>query len=97
MVTTDRYTKLTRGIPVGNITSTHGSIAFFEAWIISFDIPTHVLMDNKVQFTRKLFAALCTMLVVEHLKTTAYRAQTNGHRTIVTRLRHRVIENHRNC
>lgn len=52
------------------------------------------------QLTSKVFALLCTMLAVKHLKITAYHRQTNGYverynSTKVTRLQHYVAKKQR--
>lgn len=95
---TNRYKKPTRVVTAGSTTATHVINVFFESCFILYGIPTHILTNNRVLFTSKLFARQCTMLVVKHLTTTASLPQTNGqvesyNRTIVTRLRNYGAEN----
>lgn len=61
--------------------------------MISYGIPAYVSVNHKVQFTSEIFAALCTMLSVRHLKTALYHLETSGrvswyNHTIVNRLQH---------
>lgn len=69
----DRYSKLTHAIPPSKTTYTHIANLFFNHWIVLYVIPTHLLTDTNVQLTNKHFAALCNLLGVKHLTTTAYR------------------------
>lgn len=99
-VITGRYSKLTRAIPTGHVTSTNVAYIVFNDWVIPYGIPTYILTDNGTQLTSKSFATLCTHLGTKQLTTTAYHPQTNGqveryNKTIVTRLRHYVAKNQR--
>lgn len=66
----DRYSKLTQASPTDITSSDHVANVFFDSWIFPYFISTYVLSDNIMQFTSKLFATLCTLLVVKHLTAT---------------------------
>lgn len=90
IVMTGRYLKHTRETSAGKISSPHIANVLFDSWIVSYAIPNHVRTEYGVQFTIKLFATLYAILVLRHLKTTAYDPWTSGlvegyNPTIVTR------------
>lgn len=94
---TDRYTELTRAIPVTNTTVPHVAAICLDHWIMPFGIPTYLLTDNGSQIVGKFFATLCAFLGTKHLSTTAYHRETNlqterYNKTIIARLRHYVAE-----
>jgi len=97
IVITDRYSKLTRAIPVASITAPHVASIFVDHWVIPYGIPEQILSDNGKQFVSKFFAALCAFLGAKLTTTTAYHPQCNGqteryNKTIIARLRHYVDE-----
>lgn len=102
IVMTDRVSKLTRAMQTVKTSSPHVANVFSDSRIVFYSITAHVVTDNGVRFTTKLYAMLCTMLGVEHLTTTAYYHQTNEQAKqnickIETRLWHYVAENQNDC
>ena len=101
LVMTDRFTKLTRSIPLRTTTASVVASAFLDHWVYPYGAPRYVLTDNGPQFAAKFFDAVaCALLGVRHYLTTAYHPQTNGqterfNRTLVARLRHYVEEHQR--
>ena len=100
LVITDRFSKLSRAVPLVRINSTSVVRAFLENWAYPYALPETLLSDNGTQFTSKFFEEICTTLGVKHLTTTTYHPQANGqveryNRTLVARLRHYVAENQR--
>ena len=98
LVITDRFTKLTRAVPLGSTKAPAVAQAFLENWVYVYGAPNFLLTDNGPQFVAKFFEAVCALLGVRHFMTTAYHPQTNGqterfNRTILDRLRHYVAEN----
>lgn len=72
-------------------------VSLLDKWIILYDIPTRVLMDNGTQFFKKFFQSLRTFFESKHLKTTAYRPQSDEkverfNERNVARLRHYMVE-----
>lgn len=84
-------------MPDGKTSSFQVKGLLFNSWTYPYDIRAYVLTDGGVQFTSKFFAALCTMLDVKCLTTTAFHHQTNAqieeyNCTIVTRRQHYVAK-----
>lgn len=85
---------------MANIAATHVTKLFLESWIIPYSMPPHDPPGDGGQFTRKLFATLCSMLGFKHMTATAYHPQNSGQverhiLMIVIRLRNYDAENHR--
>lgn len=102
IVMTARYSKLRRAVLTGKTSSTHVASMLFDYWIVPYGMCVYVLTNNGVKFTRNLFATLCNMLGVKHITKTSFHPQTNRKveqydHTIVTQLRHYVVENHKDC
>ena len=96
-VITDRYSKLTRAIPMSKISGYTAAKAFCDNWIFVYGPPRSVLSDNGKQFNSKFFQRVCKILGVQNLFTTAYHPQTTGqterfNRTILSALRHYVAD-----
>jgi transposase InsO family protein len=92
LVITDRFSKLTRTIPLRTITAHSVAEAFCTHWVFAYGPPRYLLTDNGAQFTAKFFLAVCVELGIDKVFTTAYHPQTNGqverfNRTIVNALR----------
>ena len=98
LVITDRFSKLTRSIPLRTTTASVVANAFLDNWVYVSGAPRYVLTDNGPQFAAKFFDAVCALLGLRHYLTTAYHPQSNGqterfNRTLVQRLRH-YVEGH---
>mgnify|MGYP003561719933 FL=1 len=92
LVITDRFSKLTRTVPLRTITALVVAKAFCDAWVFSYGPPRYLLTDNGTQFNAKFFLAVCRELGIAKIFTTAYHPQTNGqverfNRTIINSLR----------
>ena len=55
LVITDRFTKLTRVMPLRNITAYNVAVAFNENWIFAYGPPEAVISDNGKKFANKSF------------------------------------------
>ena len=100
LVITDRFSKLTRVVPLKSITAYQVAKAFVTHWVVCYGAPAHLLSDNGSQFTSKLFLHVCSELKIRNAFTTTYHPQTNGqaerfNRTILTGLRAFVSEHPR--
>ena len=96
LVITDRFTKLTRVIPLRKITAYNVTVAFFEHWIFPYGPPECVISDNEKQCAAKFFQAVCEQLGISNVFTSTYHPQTNGqveryNRTILAMLRNYVM------
>jgi transposase InsO family protein len=97
LVLTDRFSKLTRTVPLRTTSAFVVAKAFCDHWVFVYGPPRYVLTDNGPQFTAKFFLAVCRELGIDKVFTTAYHPQTNGqverfNRTIVNSLRGYVAE-----
>jgi RNase H-like domain found in reverse transcriptase/Integrase zinc binding domain/Integrase core domain len=91
----DRFSKLTRALPVQNVTAETVAIAFFNECRSMYGIPLVLLSDNGPQFASRFFQAVCATVGVEQLFTSTYHPQTNGqverfNRTVLEKLKHYV-------
>jgi hypothetical protein len=92
LVISDRFSKLTRTVPLRTITAIGVAKAFCDAWVFLYVPPRYLLTDNGMQSKAKVFLAVCRKLVIAKIFTTAYHPQTNGqverfNRTIINSLR----------
>ena len=92
LVMTDRFSKLTRTVPLRTTTALVTAKAFCEHWVFCYGPPRYVLSDNGPQFAAKFFQAVCRELGIEKVFSSAYHPQTNGqverfNRTILNSLR----------
>ncbi len=85
----DRTTRWPEAIPLNNIAAADCAAALFTGWIQRFGVPTVITSDRGAQFTSTLWAALCSLLSINHIKTTAYHSQSNG---LVERFHRRLKE-----
>ena len=100
-VITDRYSKLTRAIPMKETTAPFMAATLLNNWIIPYGIPNSILSDNGPQFVAEFWKTTLAILGINHKTTTSYHPQTNGqaeryNKTIVSRLRHYVSEHQDN-
>ena len=101
LVLTDRFSKLTRTVPLTNVSTPTVAKAFCEHWVFAYGPPVYLLTDNGSQFASKFFVDVCTILGIKQLFTTTYHPQTNGqaerfNRTLLQALRNYVAEHQRN-
>ena len=74
----DRYSKVTQAVPLRTIYAHDVAHAFFKHWILPYGVPLLVLSDNGSQFAAKFFQAVCAVLGIKQLFTSAYHPQCNG-------------------
>ncbi|CDF40411.1 unnamed protein product [Chondrus crispus] len=97
LVISDRFSKMTRAIPLKSITSMTVARAFVENLIYPYRPPAYLLSDNGGQFASKFFQKICQIMGIGNLFTAAYHPQTNGpverfNQTILSGIRHYVME-----
>ena len=98
LVIVDRFTKLTRVVPIPNQDAETVVSAFLDTWVASYGPPDTLLTDNGPQLTSVHFRGVVGMLGIRHITSTTYHPQTQGqveryNRTIVAQLR-TYIEDH---
>ena len=62
LVMTDRFSKLTKVVPLKKITAHTVAQAFLVHWCFNYGLPAVLLSDNGSQFTAALFKTVCTEL-----------------------------------
>lgn len=97
---TDRYSKLTRTVPLNRITAENVAQAFISHWVFTYRAPVKILSDNGGQVTSRFFFAKYQIHSIESVLTTAYRPQTNAqverfNRTLASTLQHYLTDNKR--
>jgi hypothetical protein len=85
----DRTTRWPEAIPLSGIAAADCAAALFFGWIQRFGVPSVITSDRGAQFTSSLWSALCSVLSISHVKTTAYHPQSNG---LVERFHRRLRE-----
>ncbi len=78
LMLTDRYSKLTKSVPMKSISAEAVAKAFTAEWALTYGPPKDLLSDNGSAFNSKFFASVCTILNVRNKFTTTYHPQTNG-------------------
>lgn len=78
LIVTNRYSKCTTVIHIGEITWTNLAPIFLDNWIFVYGIPNYVLSDNSLQLLSKFLTTLFLFEISGELNTTASRPQTNG-------------------
>ncbi|KAG5862184.1 hypothetical protein JTB14_015847 [Gonioctena quinquepunctata] len=83
----DALTKYVEAFPMEDQKAPTVARTFVKGIILRHGTPRQVLTDLGTNFTSKMMEEMCQILRIQHLKTTAYRPQTNGalerfHRTL---------------
>ena len=78
LVISDRFTKLTKTVPLKGISAAEVAKAFVDHWVFNYGAPKELLADNGKCFTARFFQDVCRILNVHNMFTTTYHPQTNG-------------------
>ena len=78
LVISDRFTKLTRVVPLKSTKAAEIARTFVNEWVFSYGPPKELLSDNAQYFSSKFFQSVCKILNVENQFTTTYHPQANG-------------------
>jgi len=97
LVICDRFTKLTRAIPLREATALTVASACIDTWFAAYGIADTVLTDNGPQFSLVEYQGILDLLGIASNYTSPYHPQTNGqveryNRTLVRQLRFYVAE-----
>ena len=97
LVITDRFSKLCQVVPLRSTEAFACAVAFVEHWVYKFGSPARLISDNGPQFVSRFFKAVCRLIGVKTVPTTAYHPETNGqteryNRSLLAMLRHYVGE-----
>jgi hypothetical protein len=74
----DRISHWPEAITFADTTTVDCANALFQGWVSRFGVPAVITSDSGAQFTSSLWAALCSLLNIQHNQTTAYHPQSNG-------------------
>jgi transposase InsO family protein len=74
----DRTSRWPEAIPIAATTTVDCANALFQGWVSRFGVPAVITSDRGAQFTSSLWAALCSLLNIQHNQTTAYHPQSKG-------------------
>ncbi len=74
----DRTSRWPVAIPIAATTTVDCANALFQGWVSRFGVPAVITSVRRAQFTSSLWAALCSLLNIQHNQTTAYHPQSNG-------------------
>ncbi len=74
----DRTSRWPEAITFAATTTVDCANALFQGWVSRFGVPAVRTSDRGAQFTSSLWAALCSLLNIQHNQTTAYHPQSNG-------------------
>ena len=68
----DRTMRWAEAVPLQSTYAAACACALFRGWILRFGVPAVMTSDRGTQFTSSLWAALCSLLGIQHVQTTAY-------------------------
>lgn len=94
MVITDRFSKLTRAVPMGRVKSIDCASVLLDYWIAAYGLPDRILSDGGPQFTAKFWSQVCNLLSVEPKITTMSRPQTDGQTERFNRTMGRILDHY---
>ena len=88
----DRSTRWPEAAPVADTSARGIATVFIQHWVGRFGVPDALTSDRGPQFTSSVWAAVCSLLNIQHITTTAYHLRANGmlkrfHRRLKTALR----------
>ena len=78
LVVSDRFSKLTKTIPLKSVSAEEVARAFTNEWVFNYGKPRTLLSDNGTCFTSRFFQNVCSILNVTNQFTTTYHPKTNG-------------------
>lgn len=96
----DLFTKWAEALPIRNKEAVTVARALMDVVFSRFGIPLQLLSDNGKEFDNQLMKEICRLLEIDKLRTTVYKASTNGaverfHRTLNSMLGKVVSEGQR--
>ena len=91
----DRSTRWLEAVPLRSMDTAACVDALISGWVARFGVPSVITSDQGRQFCSALWTIMCSLLGVDHAKTTAYHPQSNGiveraHRQLKDALRARL-------
>jgi Integrase core domain len=78
LVIADRFSKVTKTVPLRTLTALSVARVFCDHLAYVYGPPVSLLTDNGLQYTAKIFQAVCAELGIHKVFTTAFHPQTNS-------------------
>ena len=78
LVVIDHFTRFVRAFVVDNRQAETVAKTLYDQYFSVFGFPRRLMSDNAPEFVGKVLTALCDILNVKQLRTSAYHPQTNG-------------------
>ncbi len=75
---TDRTSRWPEAIPIAATSTVDCANALFQGSVSRFGVPAVITSDHGTQFTSSVWAALCSLLNIQHSQMTAYHPQSIG-------------------
>jgi len=72
LVIVDRFSKMTRAIPLERIDAESIAAAFLDYWVAAYGPPATVLSENGPQFRSTFFQGVCSLLGISNRYSTTY-------------------------
>jgi len=97
LVIVNRFSKMTRAIPLQRIDAQTFAAAFLDPWLAAYGPQATVSSDDGPQFRSTFFQGVCSLLCISNRYSIMYHPHKNGHverynRTIVGQLRTSIEE-----
>ena len=97
----DQFSKYVEAVAIPNQEASTVARALVNAVIVRYGTPLSILSDQGTNFESQLFKELCKVLRIDKVRTSPYRASTNGmierfHRTLNSMIAKVVNDNQRN-
>ena len=94
------FTRYLEAFPMKDSKASTVAKHFITGIVLRHGVPRKILTDLGTNFLSRLMQEICKLLDIEHLRTTAFRPQTNGmiertHRTLKDLLSHYINPEHR--
>jgi len=86
LVIVDRFSKMTRAIPLQRIDAETIAAAFLDNWVAAYGPPATVLSDNGPKLRSTFFQGVCSLLGISNRYSTTYHPQTISPRLYRDRL-----------
>ena len=74
----DRSTHWPEAVPLADVSASSVARALLHHWVSRFGVPDLITSDRGPQFSSAVWSAVCGLLNIKHVMTTAYHPQSNG-------------------
>lgn len=78
VVVPDRYSKLTRAIPIAKTSAIQATKILFNHWLARYGMPRYFLTEKGPQFVAMILERLCCELKIKHFTTALCHPKANS-------------------